>query len=189
MDKPLSFRPPRVIDQEIVYEGIYKVRRDSLELSRDSHYHYYTIVGREAAVMVIAETDDGMLVINREYRHPTGEILLSLPGGVLENGEHAVQGAERELMEETGFRGSHYEVMGEAYPLPGLYPQKISYVRARQAKQVSQPNLETAEYIHTELMTYEALLQAIAEGQAVDGILCTALTYYKLWLSRPNIPE
>lgn len=180
MDNPVPFNFPEVLDQSNVYEGMYTLRKDRLRITEEDHYDYYTLVGREAATMVVAETQAGQLVVNHEYRHPTGKALLSLPGGVLESGEEALVAAERELLEETGYTADSFECMGIAYPLPGLYPQRITYVHARGARPAGAPNRELSEYIHTELYTLPNLFEQIARGAPVDGILCTALFYYNL---------
>lgn len=175
----LPFTIPQVENRQYVFEGFYKVREDRLRLNEHTHYDYYTVVGRENAVMIVAETEEGQLIINREYRHPTEEVLLSLPGGALEKGESPLEGGLRELREETGYHSDSLSLLGRAYPLPGMYAQSIYYVLAQNCHKVADPSLEIAEFIHTELYELSALEQAIRSGSAVDGVLCSALFFYK----------
>lgn len=178
-DVSLSFPLPHVETQSYVYDGFYKVREDKLRLGEGRHYNYYTVVGQDNAVMVIAEEESGKLIINHEYRHPTRQILLSLPGGTLEAGESPLKGALRELQEETGYSSEKLSLLGTAYPIPGMYPQRIHYVLAQNCRKTTDPNLEIAEYIQTELLYLSHLQEKIRAGHPVDGILCSALFFYQ----------
>src|SRR5690349_3163193 len=52
---------------------------------------------------ILAITKDQKVVLVRQYRHGVKEVLLELPGGVIEDGEDPLAGIQRELLEETGY--------------------------------------------------------------------------------------
>lgn len=168
---------PKIKESEIVYDCFFRIRRDLLQLPNKKEYSYYSLVTKPIAVMILASTDEGKYVINREYRHPTQTILLGCPGGVKDEGETILDCAERELLEETGYTASSFKILGEAFPFPGVTSQKVFYVRAFQAKQTKQQSLDSAEYIETALFTKEELYQQIKSGIAVDGLLLSALFF------------
>ena len=64
---------------------------------------YTSFTSQPQAVMVIAQTIDKKWVINFEYRCPTRQVLLSLPGGCVDFGEEPLVAAKRELLEETDY--------------------------------------------------------------------------------------
>jgi len=167
---------PKVVETEVVYDGFFQVRKDRLEFSGEN-YSYYTLKTRPFAVMVLARTSSGQYVINREYRHPTSQILLSCPGGVQDRQESPEECAIRELKEETGYEAVHFKKIGESYPFPGITSQKTLYFLATQAKKTHEPTLERAEFIETLLLQPEELNHAIKMGQPVDGLLLTALFF------------
>jgi len=63
------------------------------------------------AVTVIAKRD-GKILIQREYSYPPNQKLFQFPGGAVPAGEKPEIGANRELMEEMGFRANKLELLG-----------------------------------------------------------------------------
>jgi ADP-ribose pyrophosphatase len=55
------------------------------------------------AAVTLALTPDREVLLVHEFRPGTEEWLLELPGGNVDDGEHADAAASRELLEETGF--------------------------------------------------------------------------------------
>ncbi|MCU0679192.1 MAG: NUDIX hydrolase [Planctomycetes bacterium] len=63
------------------------------------------------AVTIIAKRD-GKILIQREYSYPPNQKLFQFPGGAVPAGEEPEVGANRELMEEMGFRANKLELLG-----------------------------------------------------------------------------
>jgi ADP-ribose pyrophosphatase len=173
---------PEVKTSEIVHKGYFNVRVDLLQLPHGPKLSYTVLeIGVHAAV-VLARTKDAKFVINKEYRHPPGKWLLSCPGGRIDSGESPLEAAKRELLEETGYGEGKSTLVGSAYPLPAITEQVIHYIYVEDVEFLKSPALETFELIHTELKTEQELMNEIASGSPVDGILCTALMLSrKLW--------
>lgn len=171
---------PTIIERSIVFkESLIQIQRDQLQIGQQPPYHYYSVLTHPFAVSILAITPEGAFVINEEYRHPTGRILLGCPGGYIDPGEDPLQAAERELLEETGFQAQSFTVIGSAFPYAGVSSQKTIYIRALGATPTAQTNHEVSEVIRPRLFMPEALIQAIAEGVDVDGTLCTALFFHQ----------
>lgn len=64
------------------------------------------------AAAVIAITPDKQVVVSRQFRPGQEAWLEDIPGGALEPGEDPRQGAERELLEETGFKVGTIKYLG-----------------------------------------------------------------------------
>ncbi|MCH9608965.1 MAG: ADP-ribose pyrophosphatase [Chlamydiales bacterium] len=168
---------PKVTEEKIVYDNYLKIKEEQLEIPNQDDYTYYSLLTCPVAVMVLATTADGRYLINREYRHPTGKILLSCPGGLPNEGEEMMECAKRELLEETGYTATRFEKMGESHPFPGICNQKTFFVRAYEAQKTGALNLDHAELIETSLLSQKELFNAMDRGEPLDGLLCSALFF------------
>lgn len=167
---------PKVHSSRIVHEGFVALREDLLEREGGLIQPMNTFVCSDAVTM-LAQDNEGRWVLNREYRHSAGEILLGCPGGRLEAGEDPIAGGKREFLEETGYWVDDVIIIGCCYPFPGLCNQKIYHLFGKGAVRKDNPKLDPFEFIETELIEDADLRKRIGNGAAVDGILLTALWY------------
>jgi len=180
MDEPFPFPFPQIEKSELVYQEFVSVRRDSLRYHTGHRHHYYTLDIANHAVSIVATTSDEKFLLNREYRHSNGKVILSCPGGLLSENEDPLDGAARELLEETGHTADSFRIIGKAPPLPGLCSQNILFVHAHRIKKVAEPALEPSELLSPTFMTLDEIYQYIRQGKDVDGILCSSLFFYHL---------
>ncbi len=170
---------PEVRSSEIVHHGFFDVLVDNLQLPHGPKLDYTLVHFGAHAAVVIAETTEGKLIINHEYRHPAKQWLLSCPGGRIDTGESPIQAAKRELLEETGYGGGTFSILGTVFPFPAVANQQIIFVHAKDVAYLQPPALEEFELIHSQLKTPEELFHSIASGTPVDGVLCTGLFLWK----------
>jgi len=91
-----------VIHSRRVYAGrVISLRLDEVEL-RSGRRTVFEVVEHRGAVAIIPVTDDGRVLLVRQFRQPVGADLLELPAGSLEIGETPEACARRELAEEVG---------------------------------------------------------------------------------------
>jgi ADP-ribose pyrophosphatase len=64
-------------------------------------------------VAVVAVTEDDRVVMVCQFRPGPGKVLLELPGGNVDGGESVEAAAERELLEETGFKATSVTVVAQ----------------------------------------------------------------------------
>lgn len=96
----------------------HRLRADGEPFSRE-------VVTHPGAVAVVALTEEGHVLLLRQFRAPTRGRILEIPAGTLDvDGEGAVLAARRELIEETGFDPQHLEALGCFYNSPGYCAQR-----------------------------------------------------------------
>src|ERR1051326_8226108 len=71
---------------------------------------FYRIVMPEFS-LVVPVTSSGELLMVRGYRHGPRKICLGVPGGLIEPGESPLAAAQRELLEETGYRADEWRIL------------------------------------------------------------------------------
>ncbi len=166
---------PEVISSEIAMHGFFDVRVDQLKLASGLKQSYYVVYINVHAAVILAKTKEDRFVIIREYRHPTGLWLLGCPGGRIDTGESPLEAAKRELLEETGYGNGEFSLLGAIHPFPAVTNQQIFYIYAKDVELIQPPAKEDFELIQVELKTEQELLDEIASGNLIDGVLCTAL--------------
>ena len=85
-------------------------------------------------ILAIDDAADGRhVILVEQYRVPLKVQCLELPAGLVGDdsaGEAAQVAAERELEEETGYRASHWRVIGEFYSSPGMVSESFTLLMA-----------------------------------------------------------
>src|SRR5215218_10442004 len=94
----------KVLESEYLFkEPWLTVRKDKCELPNGKIVPSFYVNEYPDWVNAFALTEDGKVIMVKQYRHGIGEVGIELPGGVVEPGESWQKGMERELMEETGY--------------------------------------------------------------------------------------
>ena len=113
MNKP-NLYPWEVISSQVILESkpwmkinVQQVRLPNGQVVDD--YHNISIADH---VIVYAETVEGLVIIERQYKHGVGRVSLTLPAGGILDGEEPLAAAERELLEETGYSADAWHELG-----------------------------------------------------------------------------
>ncbi len=72
---------------------------------------YYTFRSPDA-VLILPITQDGRVIMVRQWRHARNKISTELPAGGIDSGETPEQAARRELLEETGYGLGSFTLVG-----------------------------------------------------------------------------
>src|SRR5688572_23819888 len=88
-------------------------RKDVCELPNGKIMKAYYVHEYPTWVSVFAVTEEGKVLLIRQYRHGLGEVLVELPGGVVDEGEKPEVAVARELKEETGYEFRNFQFLGK----------------------------------------------------------------------------
>src|SRR5512136_1888974 len=114
-----------VLASERVYEGrILNLRVDQIRTPHGVEA-LREIVENGGAVAVVAVDDQQRVVLVKQYRHAIRAIVTEVPAGKLDGDEDPLEGARRELREETGFRAGRWKSLGSIYPSPAWSTESI----------------------------------------------------------------
>jgi 8-oxo-dGDP phosphatase len=87
------------------------------------------------AVAVFVMDDQDRVLTLRQYRHPVRLVMVELPAGLLDKpGEHPLEAAKRELMEETHLVAEDWRVLVDYYNSAGSTDEALRVFAARNAR-------------------------------------------------------
>lgn len=154
---------------EEIYSGrLLHVFRDTVKLSngKSTTREYIRHIG---AVCVVAVTDDGRVVVERQFRYPLGREILEIPAGKLNRAdEDPAEAAARELLEETGVRANELISLGEYYPSPA-YTDEVIHMFVAKGLTFGEDDLDDGELLNVELISFDKLVSEIMLGNVPDG--------------------
>lgn len=167
----------KTMKSDKIYDGkVINLRIDTVELP-DKKYSKREIVEHPGAVAIVALTEEGEVLLIRQYRKAVEEALLELPAGKIEIDEEPVETAKRELEEETGYRANEIEYLLEFYSSPGFSDERIYLFLAKGARKIRDEIGVDNERIVLEKIAYKDLMKKIKRGQLVDGKTVLGMLY------------
>lgn len=193
MEKSVSlhkFFEERIMEDAISEKGKWKVlkseylfrrpwltvRRDCVELPDGRQNPEFYVLEYPDWVNVIAITEDGKFVMERQYRHGLGKTCFEIPAGVIEEGEDPLDAAKRELMEETGYgEGKWRKIMTVSGNSSTTDNLSHCYV-AEGVRKISGQHLDSTEDLEIVLLD-----TAQVKGLMVNDQIKQALMAAPLW--------
>jgi ADP-ribose pyrophosphatase len=124
------------------------------------------------AVMVIPlqqDPDGGLrVVLERQYRYPVKQVMVEFPAGKLDPGEDILRCAQRELLEETGYRAREWARAGVLHPVISYSTEFIDIWFARDLS-LGERSLDAGEFLDVFTATPAELLQWCRDGRVTDA--------------------
>ena len=120
------------------------------------------------AVAIVPLLDDGRIVLERQYRHPTGKVMIEIPAGKLDPGEEPLVCARRELLEETGYVAREWAFAFDLYPTVAYSDEAIGIWFARGLEHRG-ARLDEGEFLDVIAATPAELLDWCRDGLVQDS--------------------
>jgi ADP-ribose pyrophosphatase len=155
------------VDSRTVYRGrLLHVLEDAVRLpdGKDSAREY---IRHPGAVMVVPLTEDGNVVLVRQFRYPLRRHFIEIPAGKMEPGEDPLDTARRELREECGVDAESWEHLATVHPCIGYSDERIELYLARCLTRVA-AGPEEGEFLEILEVRLEEALQWVREGRITE---------------------
>ena len=156
------------IKSELVHQGNFlQLRLDTVRLPHGGEATREYVV-HPGAVVVIGLLDDGQVLLERQFRYPVGQVMTEFPAGKLDAGETPLFCAQRELLEETGYRAREWAYAGPLHLAIG-YSTEVIHVFFARGLVAGERQLDADEFLDVCSMTPEQLLDGVRTGQVTDA--------------------
>lgn len=161
---------PQILGSRLSFQGRkfqFEVNKYRLPNGIEGEWECIRHPGGALAVPI---TDDGKLVLVRQYRFAVKGRLLEFPAGTIEKGESAELTIKREIEEETGYHAQTWHNLGRFPLAPGYSDEYIyAFVAKDLIKLAHPPQQDDDEDIEVVLMTSDEFERAIMTGSSIDA--------------------
>ena len=157
----------KVTSQRALKGKILEIRTDKVRLP-SGRLATRDVVRHPGAVAIVPIFDDGQILLVKQFRYATGEVLIEVPAGTLKKGEAPRRCAARELIEETGYRAKILRKLTECYVAPGYSSELIRIFYAR-GLVPAQGTPDFDEFIETMKVTPERAMNMLLSNRIKDA--------------------
>lgn len=140
------------------------------------------MVHHSGAVAIVAFDADGHVLLIRQYRLGSQQVMLEIPAGTLEVNEDPLLCAARELREETGFMPAKLEALGGWFVSPGYTTEFIHLFVAHDLEHAPLP-ADDDEFIEVLRVPFDEALAMIDRAEILNSTAVCGLLRVARWRS------
>jgi len=170
-----------VTSSEVLAQGsLVRLRRDLVRMP-DGEVVGRDILEHPGAVAVVALDSAERVLLIRQYRHPVGRLLWEIPAGLRDvAGEPLRLTAERELVEEAGYRAGQWRVLTDTFSTPGISTERLRIFLARGLAEVPEAErsyVREHEEAHLTLawLPLEEAVRRVLAGELHNGVTAVGI--------------
>ena len=167
---------PEILATEVVAQSrLFKIESLDLRFSNGEERTYERMKpsGRHA-VLIVPVTEQGDLLLIREYSAGTERYELGFPKGLIDHGESAAEAANRELKEEIGFGARALQPLKEVVLAPSYFSSRMTLFLAQDLypEQLEGDEPEPLQIVRWPLSQAEELLHHLdfAEARSITAL-------------------
>ena len=176
----MSNQPWKILESSYIHP---RFRIDKCELPNGKLLDA-TVLEFRTWANIIAVTKDQEVVLIKQYRHGVQDVLWEFPGGVVDDGESPMDGARRELLEETGYTTSNIIEVGKFYPNPANQTNLMYGFLAYDVQKTDLQELDDAEDIEIHLVPFDELIAMTRRGEFLHGLQVATLFHALAHMNR-----
>lgn len=159
-----------------IFEGrILNLRVDDV-LYPNGNRSTVEVVEHNGGVAIIAQPKPSTIVLVRQFRPAIGRELLEVPAGKLDPGEDPTAAAERELIEETGYRCASIRKLWTFYTAPGFLSELL-HLYVAEGLTAGAPQPEDDEVLHARIYDVDEAWAMVERNEIPDAKTQIALAW------------
>ena len=130
-------------------------------------------------VPLLYKNNEEFFLMVKQWRHGAGQISIEFPGGVINPGESAEEGAKRELLEETGYKAKKIIHLGSVFSNPAIFSNKVHFFAAFDLVDTKQQDLDEDEFVDFLIEPVKKIYDSMGTEPYIHALMCAALDMYK----------
>lgn len=167
----------KTIKSETIYKGkIINLRRDTVTVKNGTSIR--EIVEHKGGAVLAAITNQGKMVMIKQFRKPAERVIFEVPAGKIDPGEDPLETGKRELKEETGYTANTVKLLTKMYPTVG-YSEEVLYIYLCTGLTLGATKFDYNEAIDIEEHSIDDLYKMAMEGQIEDAKTIVAILMVK----------
>ena len=158
----------KTVSEKDIFDGrVFKVKVRQIETPEGKPSSRELVFHNGGACILPVDEDQNVYLV-KQFRSPFERVLLEAPAGKLDDGEEPLVCASREITEETGFKASSIEYLGDMISTPG-YCSEIIYMYLATGLTYEGGNPDASEFLSTVKMPLKEALSMAEMGQIEDA--------------------
>lgn len=170
----------RIESKQIADCRVFRVREDLSRRSDGANGKFFVLENPDW-VNIIAVTKNEEIVMIEQFRHGTQNVILEIPGGMVDEGESPETAAKRELLEETGYSSENWVLLGRSHPNPAIQNNKIYHYLALDCEKECDVSFDEHEDIITKLLPLVDAPHEISQGRISHSLVLAAFYFFEIY--------
>jgi 8-oxo-dGTP pyrophosphatase MutT (NUDIX family) len=159
---------------------VFRLRRDRYRFEPSGEERDFVVIDSASWVNVVPVTNEGNVVLIRQFRHGLGQVVLEIPGGMIDGDESPEDAAVRELREETGYVAQSIRLLARVLPNPAVQNNFLYLFAAEGCRSTGQTQPDPFELIEVFERPLEEIPAMIANGEIAHSLVITAFAFMGL---------
>jgi len=165
------------LDSEWLCRGkLLHARRDTVRLP-NGHTSTREYIVHPGAAVILPVFENGDVLLERQFRYPSRREFIEVPAGKLDPDETPEFCAQRELIEETGYRAGELKFLFEFYPAIGYCDEVMYFFLARDLEHVGHER-DHDEFLDILRIPFAEAMAMIRRGEICETKTTTALFWW-----------
>lgn len=178
----------KTLSSEYVYKDTwFTARVDRCEKPDGEIVEKYYVLEFPEWATALAITEEGKVLMVKQYRHALGEECIELPGGCIDAADATYEdGIRRELLEETGYAFEKVHYLGKTSPNPSTNNNLMHMFIATGGRKVQEQKLDEHEEIEVMEIGMDELKELLEGKRIIQAMHMTTIFYALRYLDKLN---